>query len=177
MNKQISLNTLLLSSMEQAGMIVCIKDNNKKVLKQNKKCITLCGLLEGEVCNDGCMQIYNSDTNQQWNNWGNRTYPNCYLHNDYYDVTLLCSEQNITTILQPLKQKLLDAIAYYNSMGLSKREMQVISKVITDLTNDEICEQLFISKATLRSHLNNIYKKVELAGGSLSYIPHKRSNR
>ena len=158
-------------------MAVCIKDVYKTVLKQNNKCEKLCGNLENQICNDHCMEIYNSDNNQQWHKWGNRSYQNSYLHDKYYDVTLLCSENHITTILQPLKQKHLDAIAYYKTMGLSKREMQVISKAIDNLSNDEICNQLCISKPTLRSHLNNIYHKVEQAGGTLKFIPPKRIQR
>jgi len=177
MKNNTQLDSLLLNSIEQAGMAVCIKDVNKTVLKQNNKCINLCGQLENKVCNDHCMAIYNADNNQQWNKWGNRSYPNSYLHDDYFDVTLLCSEQHVTTILQPLKQKHTDAIAYYSTMGLSKREMQVISKAIADLSNEEICNQLSISKPTLRSHLNNIYRKVAESGGSLKYIPPKRSHR
>lgn len=177
MKKNPQLDSLLLDSIEQAGMAVCIKDVNKTVLKQNHKCIKLCGQLENQVCNDHCMAIYNADDSQQWDKWGNRSYPNSYLHDDYFDVTLLCSEQYITTILQPLKQKHAEAIAYYSNMGLSKREMQVISKAIANLSNEEICHQLNISKPTLRSHLNNIYRKVDEAGRSLKYIPPKRSHR
>lgn len=171
------LEATLLASMEQDGMFVCVKDANKKVLRQNERCKTLCGDLEGEFCYDGCMEIFAADANQQWHNWGNRTYRNSFLHNSYYDVTLLCSENYLVTILQSLDDKHAHAVEYYRQMGLSKREMEVITEVIKGNSNTLISEQLTISMQTLRTHLNNIYSKVDQLDGSLAYLPQSRQSR
>ncbi len=174
--KSPSLDSILMQSLNESDMIVCVKDINKIVLKQNDACKTLCKDREGEECCIGCMEIYEVDTSQQWEKWGNRTYKNCYLHDDYYNVSLLCSESYLTTILQPLDKQHAKAIEYYKNIGLSKRELEVISLVVTGSSNIDICDELNISNATLRSHLNKVYSKVNEAGGSLEYLPKKRSN-
>ena len=175
-SRQFTLETVLLQSLEEGGMIVCIKDLDKIVLKQNKSCIKLCGDREGQICCDGCMEIYAQDDSQQWDRWGNRTYRNSYLHDNYYDVTLLCSDHHLVSILQPLEEKQAIAIEHYRKLGLSKRELEVITEAVAGLSNTQISEKLSISNATIRTHLNNIYAKVLDAGGSLSHIPKQRSN-
>ncbi len=43
--------------------------------------------------------------------------------------------------------------------GLSERELEIISLVATGLTNQEIGEQLMISKRTVDNHVSNIFTK------------------
>ena len=61
-------------SLQNSGVVVCVKDNNKKVLFQNKECIELCGKYDFNICLKGCMEIYDQDKTQQWDTWGSRTY-------------------------------------------------------------------------------------------------------
>jgi DNA-binding CsgD family transcriptional regulator len=173
--KQPALDTILLESLEEGGMLVCVKGIDRTVLKQNGGCKKLCGDREGLVCCDGCMEVYESDDTQQWKHWGNRTYRNCHIHASYYDVTLLCSDRHLITIMQPLDEKQAIALKYYQEVGISKREIAVITQVIAGLSNAEICEKLSISNSTLRTHLNSIYSQVYEAGGSLEHIPRERS--
>jgi len=168
------IDTLLMQTLNESNMVVCVKDINKVVLKQNDACKTLCENREGEACVIGCMEIYEADSSQQWARWGNRTYKNRYLHNDYYNVSLLCSEQHLITILQPLDKQYSKAIEYYKNIGLSKRELEVISLVITGSSNIDICDELNISNATLRTHLNKVYSKVRETGGTPEFLPEKR---
>ncbi|RLA52627.1 MAG: hypothetical protein DRQ65_06785 [Gammaproteobacteria bacterium] len=173
--RQSTLDAILLESLEEDGMLLCVKDIDRTVLKQNGDCKKLCGDREGQVCCDGCMEIYDNDDTQQWNHWGNRTYGNCYIHDSYFNVTLLCSDRYLITIMQPLEEKQAIALKYYREVGISKREMEVITQVIEGFTNAEICEKLTISNSTLRTHLNSIYNQVYEAGGSLEHIPRERS--
>lgn len=172
-----NLDLTLLESLEEGGMIVCVKDHNKVVLKQNDSCKELCGNAEGKECNIGCMEVFDQDDEQQWDKWGNRTYRNCYLHDHYYDLTLLCSDRHLITILQPLEEKQTIALKHYMELGLSKRETEVITHVIAGLSNTEICEKLSISASTIRTHLNNIYGKAHESGTSLEYIPRERNQK
>ncbi len=168
----LTLDSVLMQSLDEGSMLVCVKDIDKMVLKQNGECKNTCGDREGQMCCEGCMEIYDTDGSQQWNDWGNRTYKNCNLHNSYYDVTLICSERHLVTILQPLEERHTMAIEYYQSIGLSKRELEVI----TGSSNSDICKKLSISNATLRTHLNKVYAKVSEAGGSVIHIPKERSS-
>lgn len=41
----------------------------------------------------------------------------------------------------------------------TKREKEVAEKMLTSLSNKEICDQLFIEHNTLKTHIRNIYRK------------------
>jgi len=45
--------------------------------------------------------------------------------------------------------------------SLSQREMEVLRLLVTNLTTPEIAEELFISVSTTRSHIKNIYTKLD----------------
>ena len=53
----------------------------------------------------------------------------------------------------------LDGAAVRLAMGLSKREMEVLSLVAEGLTNGEIAMRLFTSKRTIETHRQNIMEK------------------
>jgi len=56
-------------------------------------------------------------------------------------ISLMAAEQNVAT----------------SSLQLTKRQVQVLMLIEERLTNDEIAEKLFVSKATVKSHINKIY--------------------
>jgi DNA-binding CsgD family transcriptional regulator len=156
------MKTLFAQVFQENSFAVCIKDSNGKVLMQNKLCSEICGDYSNKTCEKGCMELYAKDKSQQWHNWGSRVYNNKFLH-DY-----------LITFLQPLKARYSMAFAYYEDKKLTKREMIVIRYLVQGVSNREICEQLSISKATLKTHLNKIYKKVHDSGEIPKYIPHNR---
>ena len=43
---------------------------------------------------------------------------------------------------------------------LTKKEVEIAEQVVEGKPNVEIQDALFISKSTLKTHLNNIYKKI-----------------
>lgn len=45
---------------------------------------------------------------------------------------------------------------------LSKREMEVLNLINEGLSNKEIAERLYISLTTVKTHINNIYKILEV---------------
>ena len=45
---------------------------------------------------------------------------------------------------------------------LSEREMEILKEVVKGYNHHEIAEKLFISPNTVRTHVNNIYKKLHL---------------
>jgi len=123
------------------------------------------------------MELYAGDKTQQWKDWGSRVYKNSFLHGSFFDVTLLCSSESIITFLQPLKDRYEMALAYYRDKGLTKRETEVISLTIRGVSNPEICKSLSISKATLRTHLNNVYHKFRDLGEVPEFMPANRMAR
>jgi DNA-binding CsgD family transcriptional regulator len=168
------MKTVLEQTFQGESFAVCIKDSAGKVQMQNELCLGICGNYADKVCDIGCMELYAKDKSQQWQNWGSRVYNNSFVHNAYYDITLLCSDQHLITFLQPLKAKYEKALAYYKDINLTKREMEIVSLIVQGSSNTEICDHLSVSRATLKTHLNNIYKKVNDSGLALKYIPNKR---
>lgn len=45
---------------------------------------------------------------------------------------------------------------------LSRRELEVFEQLLQKKTNKEISEELFIELSTVKSHINRIYKKMEI---------------
>ncbi|RLD46212.1 MAG: hypothetical protein DRI86_03725 [Bacteroidetes bacterium] len=45
---------------------------------------------------------------------------------------------------------------------LSRRQQQVYDLIIANKSNKEICEELFIEMSTLKTHINNLYKILEV---------------
>ncbi len=51
---------------------------------------------------------------------------------------------------------------FCQSYEISKREKEVLQKLIEGYSNKEICEKLFISLNTLKTHIGNIYQKTSM---------------
>jgi DNA-binding CsgD family transcriptional regulator len=168
------MGRLLEESLEAGDIAVCVKDEQKKILLQNERCRQICGDHLGRTCEQGCMELFARDRFQQWKDWGMRVYRNSVIYGSFNDVTLLCSKDRIITFLQPLKDKYEKALAYYREKGLTRRESEVIALTIQGSSNTDICECLSISRATLRTHLNNIYRKFRDLGEMPEFIPANR---
>ena len=50
-----------------------------------------------------------------------------------------------------------------DSLGLSPREMEIVALLLEGKTNKEIGEQLFISSNTVKTHVKNIYGKLNIS--------------
>ena len=48
--------------------------------------------------------------------------------------------------------------------GLTSREIEIVEMVADRLRNKEIGDRLNISEGTVKIHLHNIYKKMQVAG-------------
>ncbi len=49
-----------------------------------------------------------------------------------------------------------------NDYNLTKREIEVFRNITQGLSNDEIAEKMFISKNTIKTHIKNIYSKLDV---------------
>ena len=50
----------------------------------------------------------------------------------------------------------------FESYDLSKREIEVLSNIANGLSNDEIATKMFVSKNTIKTHIKNIYMKLDV---------------
>jgi DNA-binding NarL/FixJ family response regulator len=53
---------------------------------------------------------------------------------------------------------------------LSSRESEVLSCLVKGMSNDEIAEQLFISRTTVRNHIRHIYEKLHVHSKSQAVV-------
>jgi len=82
------------------------------------------------------------------------------LDHGVYDVALINDKDRITSILYPLDEKHQDELNLLKSYALSTREKEIMRYVVLGANNNSICKKLEITRATLKTHLNNIYKKL-----------------
>lgn len=50
----------------------------------------------------------------------------------------------------------------YSEICLTNREQQILRKLVTGASNSEIADSLFVSEHTVKSHLYNIFKKINV---------------
>jgi len=68
--------------------------------------------------------------------------------------------------IQYVKSLLSSAIAMskpQKKIALTNREQEVLELVADGLPNKEIAKRLFLSEKTVKNHLNNIFKKIEVS--------------
>ncbi len=61
-------------------------------------------------------------------------------------------------------------------LGLSKRELDVLSLMATGLSNEEIADKLFISLNTVKTHSSNIFLKLDVKRRTQAVEKAKRLN-
>ena len=106
--------------------------------------------MEFYLCNEACPSRAE----------GAQLFANKTIKNQYVDMVLLNNGENIVTLIYPVNDKHSKELEYFRDKGLSKREREIVEMVVRGMTNSEIVKTLEISKATLKTHLNNIYKKL-----------------
>jgi ATP/maltotriose-dependent transcriptional regulator MalT len=145
---------------EESNIAVCIRNKEQTVLYQNQECAANCSVHFGKMCGEGCMETYNGFEESPERNLGTQYYPNYMMENKYYDLIFLESENFCTTLLFPLKEKHAADLDFFKKFNLTNRELEITEHIIKGCSNSEIASQLNISKSTLKTHLNHIYKKI-----------------
>ena len=69
----------------------------------------------------------------------------------------------ISQILAAFSEVERDAAASGSDIQLTKREMQTLNLLATDLSPEDIALKMTISPATARTHIRNIYAKLEVS--------------
>ncbi len=72
-------------------------------------------------------------------------------------------ENYIQPSLAPLLMKRLDSRVDENEEGLTKREMEVLKLIAEGLYNKEIADKLSISEKTVKNHVSNIFRKINVS--------------
>jgi len=139
---------------------LCVKDSERKVSFQNDLSIELCGEQLSNICKKGCMDLYVSNELCPARGLGAQLFTNKRIKDQFVDIVVLNNGREIVTLLYPVAVKHERELAFFKDKGLSKREFEIVERVVRGATNSEIIKELAITKATLKTHLNNIYKKL-----------------
>lgn len=142
--------------MEESKLGTCVKNSEKEVLFQNEICLNSCGDMMGQVCTKGCMSSYAPIP-------GMTLIKNSEVDNGLVDAVVVNDGKTLTTLIYPhskSEEEIRKERAKLLSFGLSKSEITIFLLVMMGKRNSQIQKELFISKATLKTHLNNIYKKL-----------------
>jgi DNA-directed RNA polymerase beta' subunit len=128
---------------------------------QNQACIEVCGDQKGKRCDKGCMHRYSAGPveGRIFDN-AFKIFRNVEVDSFTVDAIMINDGEKLTTLLYDrtkVVKKQLDYLAQYK---LSKAESKIMELYLKGYSNHEIANKLFISKGTLRSHLNSIYKKI-----------------
>lgn len=147
-----------------SGLGICHKKKDKTVVYQNENCLKTCGNMQGQICTKGCMESYAPVPGMtllknycvEHENAGETEVLDAVVINDQETgslTTLLYYHNNSAEEEKQMQAQL-------SSYGLSKSELAIFSRVMKGAKNSEIMKEFFISKSTLKTHLNNIYKKL-----------------
>jgi NarL family two-component system response regulator LiaR len=68
--------------------------------------------------------------------------------------------ENTIYVEQPVKHEINQL--EIEKLGISKRELEVLSLMANGLSNEEIADKLFVSLNTVKTHISNIYLKLDV---------------
>lgn len=141
---------------------ICLKDQNKNVFHQNEICLKYCGNKLNQTCRMGCMENYNNEGPLIINK-GMTLVKNVNVNNQAQDSVIINDGTTITTIFYPLEDKEHEIEYRLNELkkyDLTHSELDVLSMALKGFKRKEIAQKLFVSIATIKTHMNNIYKKL-----------------
>ncbi|MBS1534759.1 MAG: DNA-binding response regulator [Bacteroidetes bacterium] len=64
-------------------------------------------------------------------------------------------------VVQSSKAKIID-FKIIEELQISKRELEVLNLLATGKSNDEIAQTLFVSRNTIKTHIANLYQKLDV---------------
>ena len=149
-----------LTSLEAENTGVCVKSSEGVVAFQNSLCVFLCGDQTGRTCAKGCMLRFQKATPGSALDQGVRLLRNVSTDKGLVDAVMINDEGSLTTLLFDKSSAVQKQLTYLKQFNLSKSELQIMEKFLMGISHREVAAQLYICKATLRTHLNNIYKKI-----------------
>jgi hypothetical protein len=114
----------------------------------------------GKQCPLTCVLSCEKASEKPLSEEGIQFFPNNKVGNKFFDVLFFSAIPFRMVIMYPLEQKYDAWLNRFKEKDLSRRESEIANLCIQGFTNTRITKKLSISKATLKTHLNNIYKKM-----------------
>lgn len=161
----------LVQTLASSTIGVCVKDCPSNpdgtglastVRYQNDACIAICGDWQGERCAGRCMRLLPDVPSCPTLLHGAHVRQTAEMEGEAMDVVLVNDPAGdlLVTLLMPVGHRGERIRADVASYGLSRQETEVIVAVANGQSRAEICRRLCVSKPTLKTHLNNAYRKL-----------------
>lgn len=83
------------------------------------------------------------------------------IMNLIYDTDNPIQDRPLEPTVTEVPTSLVSAEQVFRDLGLTNRECHVAIKLLENISNKEIGEQLYISEATVKKHIQNIYQKLQ----------------
>ena len=144
----------------KTGTSLCLIRSNNVVAYQNSACKKLCGTHAGNLCPQTCVDSCEKAQGRALDESGIQLFKNMRLGREFFDVLFYSALPFRLVLFYPLKQKFEKWLGRFKDHDLSRREMEIAGLRLQGFNNSAISQRLGISKATLKTHLNNIYKKM-----------------
>ncbi|MGK5087045.1 helix-turn-helix transcriptional regulator [Bdellovibrionota bacterium FG-2] len=157
---------------------VCIRDDKGISQFRNDTCLGFCGKKKTGKCRELCMMAFAPDGSiaPALVEGGVQIFRNTQFPDieGAFDIVMFYDGTFATSLFYPLSRIYEMRMEQFKDKGLTARELEIVSFMIRGVTNSEITKQLEISKSTLRSHLNRVYKKVDLSESFASGLPARK---
>lgn len=132
----------------------CKRDSKGKVIDQNEQSLSVCGYQHGVTCQEGCVEFIKGELLER---------PVLRQHKlvkeNFFDIFVYKEEDAVVSMLFPVAGNPENIRNTLQNAQLTKRENEISELILKGLTNQQICKKLFISRSTLKTHINRIYKK------------------
>lgn len=145
------------------GASLCLLRSTHLVCYQNEACKELCGTQAGGRCPQTCIRRVEKALGRPLDEEGLQLFPNTRMGKEFFDILFFSALPYRLVLFYPLERKHQRRLAGLQGRGLSRRENEIAGLRIQGLTNRAIRQKLGVSPATLKTHLNNIYKKTSRA--------------
>lgn len=139
----------------------CLRNSQGIVDQQNDVVIEYCGSRKGEVCENTCAQKLREKYTPAEIEKGQLFHlGTCRFSQGTGELVLVKADGGWKTYFQTSKISVSEIEKLVSEGILSSRESEIAKLIMAGFSNSEVAAQLFISKPTVRTHLNNIYKKI-----------------
>jgi hypothetical protein len=148
------------ATLTESKAIICMQKTSGEVFYQNQASRKSCGTYQGVTCPKTCITECEKYMGRPLPPDGFQFLSNRKVGHQHFDVLFFTEDSQRLVVLYPLRQKYENWLRRFQERNLSRREMEIANLCIQGFTNAGIAKELFISKATLKTHLNNLYKKM-----------------
>lgn len=148
---------------------VCRRDVSGRVLEQSKACSGICGNRLGVICKDRCVEHLDFDAACATKK--NKFLSGRMISKKFFDILIAPDSTGATTLLfrtdRQVRPDFMQTLLHY---ALTKRELVVAKMIWLGFTNREISKKLYVTLATVKTHINRIYSKLGEHAGILSQL-------